>query len=73
MWDELNRILGVNRKGELSSGEPRPDASSAPETEPGTEPRNESDSPGDTTLVELPDKIETPEPLVRLIRDGCGQ
>jgi transposase InsO family protein len=62
MWDELNRILGVNRKSELSSAEPRHDAPSAPKTEPGTELGHESDSLGDTTLVELPGKIEAPEP-----------
>jgi transposase InsO family protein len=66
MWDELNRILGVNRKSELPSGQPRPDAASAPETEagtePGPEPGNESDPPGDTTPAELPGKIEAPEP-----------
>lgn len=62
MWDELNRILGVNRKSELSSGEPRPDASAAPEAEPGTKSGNESDSPGGTTPAELSGKTAVPEP-----------
>ena len=58
MWDELNRILGVNRKSELCSGEPRPDASSVPVTEPVTEPGNESDSPDDTAPAALPGEPE---------------
>src|SRR5579872_1730549 len=48
MWDELNRILGVNRKSELSSGEPRPAASAAREAEPGAKSENVADSPGET-------------------------
>jgi transposase InsO family protein len=62
MWDELNRILGVHRKSERSSGKPRPDASSAPESEPDTGPAHESDSPGATAPVELLGQIEAPEP-----------
>lgn len=58
MWDELNRILGVNRKGELPAGEPRPDAASEPEAEPGTNSRIESDAPCDTAPAE---SLETPE------------
>jgi transposase InsO family protein len=62
MWDELNRILGVNRKGDLSAGELRSDVAGAREAEPRTEPGSESDSPGDTMSAGLPENSETPEP-----------
>ena len=62
MWDELNRILGVNRKSELSASEPPRDALSAPEVEPGDKSENESALPADTTPVESPVISERSEP-----------
>ncbi|MFH1572920.1 MAG: DDE-type integrase/transposase/recombinase [Acidobacteriota bacterium] len=55
MWDELNRILGVSRKSELSLGEPGPEASVGP--------GNESDAAGNAAPARSPGEPEGLEPV----------